>query len=455
MSSQVGVELFDSQGRQIGMDGCPVTAAGYATLAHTNLKSPCCYLLPAAGSADPTYEGRTLSHAWKVTGLPANAATAWIEVYPKKCCVPAGTTNTDDSRYGRALRRPIPLSATGVDVRLPLRCGQSGGGVSGRAGAISGKVYDNGKLVSSNRVGARSQEPDTEAKILGWGLHGNGAGSYHVQVLAPGTYSVIATANGTSRHIYGVQVAACQTTILDVAVRGTVPAAGKPVSGDWDGDGDDEPGSFRTGTWQLRDGVGSTGVVAHTFSYGVQAGDVPVVGDWDGDGVDDAGIFRRGTWHLRSSQTGQTIRTVTYGVQAGDVPVVGDWDGDAVDDLGIYRRGGSWHLRRSSNGTTMPVITYGVQAGDVPVVGDWDADGDDEPGIFRRGGVWHLRMSTSSSAGTRPTFTYGTQVQDRPLTGDWSGSGSSAVAIFRSGTWHLRSSSTPSGSTFVTFPFGS
>ena len=187
VSSQVGVELFDSQGRQIGMDGCPVTAPGYAALAHTNLKSSCCYLLPAEGSVDPTYDGRTLSHDWQVTGLPANAATAWIEVYPKKCCVPAGTTNTDDSRYGRALRRPIPLPATGVDVRLPLRCGLSGGGVSGRAGAISGKVYDNGKLVSSNRVGAWSQEPDTEAKILGWGLHGNGTGSFHVQVLAPGT----------------------------------------------------------------------------------------------------------------------------------------------------------------------------------------------------------------------------------------------------------------------------
>ena len=210
------------------------------------------------------------------------------------------------------------------------------------------------------------------------------------------------------------------------------------------------------GTWLLRDGVGSTGVVARTFSYGVQAGDVPVVGDWDGDGVDDAGIFRRGTWHLRSSQTGQTIRTVAYGAQAGDVPVVGDWDGDAVDDLG--------HLPPRRLLAPPPVVQRHHHAGDHLRRAGGRRPRGGRLGRRRRRRAWDLppRRGRGTSGrprarrpGTLPTFTYGTQVQDRPLTGDWSGSGSSSVAIFRSGTWNLRSSATASGSTFVTFPFSS
>ena len=45
----------------------------------------------------------------------------------------------------------------------------------------------------------------------------------------------------------------------------------------------------------------ATGATAPPSAYGLQAGDRPVAGDWDGDGDDDAGIFRGGTWYLRST----------------------------------------------------------------------------------------------------------------------------------------------------------
>ena len=54
------------------------------------------------------------------------------------------------------------------------------------------------------------------------------------------------------------------------------------------------------------------------YRYGTP-GDVPVVGDWDGDGEDDVGVFRAGTWLLRNGQTGGTAdQDIPYGV-AGDV----------------------------------------------------------------------------------------------------------------------------------------
>ena len=72
-----------------------------------------------------------------------------------------------------------------------------------------------------------------------------------------------------------------------------------------------------------------------------QAGDLPVVGDWNGDGVDDLGVYRAGTFYLDSDGDG------TLGPEdavipkggPGDLPVVGDWDGDGVDEVGVYQPG--------------------------------------------------------------------------------------------------------------------
>lgn len=440
ISSMVGIELLDSAGRKVGLDGCLLNASGYSTTVSTNLKSACCYLLPGTGWPDPTYQGTALSKAWQANGLPSNAASAWIEVYPKRCCVPAGTTNTDDSRYGRALRRPIPLSATSVDVKLPLRCGLSEGGVTGSTGRIIGRVYDNGKVVSTSRVGAWSSDNDTESRPLGWGLDSDATGSYAVDAAAPGGYSIVATTNGLSKQVFGITVNPCQDTIADVAVRGTLPPAlERPVAGDWNGDGTKEPGTFLGGTWHLRAGNTAAATGVRTLTFGLSAGDVPVVGDWDGDGVDDVGVYRKdGTWHLKSFATGASFTVFTYGVYAGDVPVVGDWDGDGRDDAGIFRRGGTWYLRSTATGGTLRAVGYGREAGDVPVPGDWDANGADEPGIFR-GGVWHLRTSSATTASTRPLVTYGTQAGDRPVPGDWDRDRDSEPGIYRRGTWYLRS----------------
>ncbi|MBW3548079.1 MAG: hypothetical protein KY452_08115, partial [Actinobacteria bacterium] len=97
------------------------------------------------------------------------------------------------------------------------------------------------------------------------------------------------------------------------------------LSCDWDGDGIDTPGTFRSGRFSLRssNGVTSTDV---TFSYGMTS-DMPVCGDWDGNGTDTVGVKRGGTWYLRNrNSTGIADVSLRYG-SPGDTPVTGDWDG--------------------------------------------------------------------------------------------------------------------------------
>ncbi|GAB4333586.1 MAG: hypothetical protein Kow0099_05430 [Candidatus Abyssubacteria bacterium] len=121
---------------------------------------------------------------------------------------------------------------------------------------------------------------------------------------------------------------------------------------------------------------------------------VPVYGDWNGDGVDEIGVFRSGTWLLDVNRNGRwdgpmAEKWVVFG-REGDIPVVGDWNGDGVDELGIFRKG-VWVLDLNGNGKwdgqlSKEAFFFGYKEG-VPVVGDWNANGIDEVGVFSEG-VW-------------------------------------------------------------------
>ncbi|HWB11201.1 MAG TPA: protein kinase [Pirellulales bacterium] len=82
------------------------------------------------------------------------------------------------------------------------------------------------------------------------------------------------------------------------------------VSGDFDGDGRSDSGSFRDGTWQIALAEGTT----YRHSFG-RLGDLPVVGDWDADGRTDLGIYRDETWQLEA-KNGQV--TTIRGSGGGD-----------------------------------------------------------------------------------------------------------------------------------------
>ena len=122
-----------------------------------------------------------------------------------------------------------------------------------------------------------------------------------------------------------------------------------PVAGDWDGDGDDNIGVFRQNhsdsglTMFFLDFDNSGGSADLSVAFG-EPDDLPVVGDWDGDGIDNIGVYRStgatGVFYLDIDNDGGIADIVTpeYG-NLGDIPVAGDWDGDSDDNIGVYRPG--------------------------------------------------------------------------------------------------------------------
>jgi stage II sporulation protein D len=256
--------------------------------------------------------------------------------------------------------------------------------------------------------------------------------------------SISVPARGTAARLDGVDVRGVRNgSIVSVHISGwdvrqalgllspnfvvTMSTADQPITGDWDGDGDDDPGWFRNGDFALRLSDSAT----TRFTYGT-AGDVAVAGDWDGDGDDDIGVFRKGAWYLRNGlSAGPTSIRFDYG-QAGDRPVVGRWNGTTLG-AGVAR-GNQWYLRHTlAGGTTQVRFTYGL-ASDRPVAGDWDADGDTTVGMVR-GNTWYLRKALAS--GGSQSFGYGLKT-DRPVAGDWNHDGRSTIGIVRSGTFYLR-----------------
>jgi hypothetical protein len=153
---------------------------------------------------------------------------------------------------------------------------------------------------------------------------------------------------------------------------------------DWNGDGRETPGVFRSGTWIVSSAPNGGGPLT-IFSYG-RGTDIPICGDWNRNGRDTPGIVRDGQWHLRNSLSGGPGQiSFAYGrVTRGDIPLVGDWNRDGRDTPGIVRDG-QWHLRNSHTGGPGQIsFTYGrVTRGDIPLVGDWNRDGVSTAAVVR------------------------------------------------------------------------
>ncbi len=208
----------------------------------------------------------------------------------------------------------------------------------------------------------------------------------------------------------------------------------------------DRPAVFRSGTWYLRSGVGSTDRTVATFSFG-RATDIPIFCDWDGDGDRTPGVFRAGVWYIRNSNTGPVVKSFTFG-RAGDRPVCGNWPAPGPDHPGVYRAG-VWYLRYSlSTGSA----NYSLRFGDSlsrPVVGDWNGDGYDQPGLFRAG-RWQLLDTFWSLVDPYDgrIFWYG-QSGDVPVVGDWNRDGLTTVGVKRGTKWYVSNVlGLPTSSTF-------
>jgi SpoIID/LytB domain protein len=199
------------------------------------------------------------------------------------------------------------------------------------------------------------------------------------------------------------------------------------LSGDWDGDGDSDPGWWRSGSVALS----MNGRWIERFAFG-REGDVPVVGDWDRDGDDDLGIFRDGRWVLRRGLAGGSkYRDFRYG-REGDRPVAGRWS-RAGTGVGLVR-GDRWFLSDDlAGGRSDRRFRFG-RAADLPVAGDWNRNGFDRPGTVRDG-VWRI---TDRWGGTpQKSFRYG-RAGSPKVTGDWDGDGRTTAGVVEGTLFLLR-----------------
>jgi hypothetical protein len=198
-------------------------------------------------------------------------------------------------------------------------------------------------------------------------------------------------------------------------------------------------------------GSSAADIRTDAFEYGT-GGDSYVAGDWDGDGVDGIGVYRSSatTWYLRNGNgAGDADYTVTWGL-TGAQPLTGDFNGDGHTDIGVVR-GGVVFLKYFPFAGGSHDVAYALGAtGDRYVAGDWDGDGVATVG-YVHGTTWHLR-NCNTAACPETVFDYGA-AGDRYTAGDWNGDGvTTPASITPENQWKLRSTNT-AGPPDVTFRF--
>jgi hypothetical protein len=180
---------------------------------------------------------------------------------------------------------------------------------------------------------------------------------------------------------------------------------GTPFVGDWNDDGFEDPGKLVGTTYSLdlngngvwNGNAGGDRVASFAASFGPG---VPLVGDWDGDGDDEIGTYivignqsrfyldvnGNGLWGGAAS--GDQVAYLDYRVPLGGEPVIGEWNNDTERDIGKYV-GTTFYLDLNGNG-----IWNTIDGGDfdqafamafgpgVPLVGDWNGDGADQIGVY-------------------------------------------------------------------------
>jgi uncharacterized protein YkwD len=117
-----------------------------------------------------------------------------------------------------------------------------------------------------------------------------------------------------------------------------------PLVGDWNGDGKDTVSIWRQSEGKvyvmnvLGTNGGSLGAADFSFAFG-NPGDKAFTGDFDGDGRDSIGLYRSSTgfvYFRNPLSTGVASSSFFYG-DPGDQILAGDWDGDGDDTVAVYR----------------------------------------------------------------------------------------------------------------------
>ncbi len=197
------------------------------------------------------------------------------------------------------------------------------------------------------------------------------------------------------------------------------------------------------GQWHLRHADGHT----TRFFFG-NPGDTPLVGDWDCDGVDTPGLFRStdGFVYLRNSNSQGVADVRFFFGNPFDVPIAGDWDGDGCDTVSLYRPMTQQFFIVNELGSEdggLGAADFSFVFGnpnDQPVAGDWDADGSDEVGLQRiSAGLFYWRNSLTTGIADG-SIIFGNP-GDEFVAGDWGPQdGRDTPAVYRPGdaTFYFR-----------------
>lgn len=157
-----------------------------------------------------------------------------------------------------------------------------------------------------------------------------------------------------------------------------------PVVGDWDGDGDDNLGIYRPSEQKFYlftiTCTGSPMGAAQIELLFGNPGDKPVAGDWDGDGIDEPGLHRESTgfFYWRNTlDTGIASGEIFFGDPA-DRFASGDWGiVDNIDTPAVFRPSNLvFYFRHTlSQGIADSQFTWNSAGpGWLPVSGDFGLD---------------------------------------------------------------------------------
>jgi hypothetical protein len=184
-----------------------------------------------------------------------------------------------------------------------------------------------------------------------------------------------------------------------------------------------------------------SGFADAALNYGLP-GDYPVTGDWDGDGDDTIGIYRGGAFYLRNQNTLGFADIVFLFGTPGNQPIAGDWDGDGNDTIGVFQPAtGQFLLRNSNNEGPAEINFFLGNPGDVGVAGDWNGDGVDTTGVFRPSNGIIFLKDTNDTGFADYALNYGLP-GDKPVMGDWDGNGTDTIGVYRGATFYLRNENT-------------
>ncbi|MGQ0616916.1 MAG: SpoIID/LytB domain-containing protein [Acidimicrobiia bacterium] len=362
-----------------------------------------------------------------------------------------GYAKTCDSQacqvYGGAGLNGAPLEDARTDAAVAATAGEvrrfasgtlarteyssSTGGYS--AGGDFPAVVDDGDLLSPNHAWSATVATAAVADAFGTGP---------VQSVA------VTSRNGLGEDGGRVKTVRIVGAVATKSVTGAEFRAALGLKSDWFSVA---AGPSGTVTWYQRNGH-STGAADTSLFFG-ESGDNAVACDWDGDGKDTPGVYRSGVWHLRNANSSGGDDIVFSFGEPGDIPVCGDWDGNRKAGVGLYRPSTQTFFLRNDLSTGVPNAIFVLgDPGDFPIVGDWDGDGNASAGVHRgRHGVFHLKNGYRNGVAD-VAVPFGNPF-DIPVTGSWNGGAASTVGVFRAGTFHLRNSNT-AGVADVSFGFG-